>query len=997
MPLWRSYLDFSEAIQELPVKVKPKDTYSIPDVYGKAIQFYFALEDAYNQIHYDKEEVALWRGLIALLALKDHLDLPLNWEKVTLSGRDAFCNALQFTPAGFSAFPQGQKARQWDGSLFYVLRWYGKQAEDLLLYSPATLVYPVADWRSVFSGIPGIPCFNYADRRFDDPADVLEDHEKKIVYYWLDAMAKAFGSPDGGPVQATVRQHLNQYMKDLHVSLSSREVSCMKPTPISNDGGLDSSIGALNNTVDVVLEFKPDRIRAKSFFSEQLCCFVTSESNPFQNCSNSQKYKIRNRENWYALLPFHSSLRTHVPELAGGVEMAWVDRADGAYICVTMKMPSSMSAGMDLVKDYKVLDGGTQQEDLPLEGPVLRKDVAVKCPSSSGALPLIAVWPGTICNAWKEYYVLLEDPYTVGTTLEIYDKERDAGENKYAVKVNYLPGALPIERVRGSQRLSVGMITPQVSQAHQANTATISADVAVDFGTSSTRVFAKIQGGIDKLEIKISDDTSFIVTGGGNGGSRNTVRSNLVPFKASLESPDRDENLFSIYKRSSLAFLDTARPVLDGLIYRAEADENVESFKCFMPDLKWSVQHNQTYLAAFIKQLCLHVMVILHQKYSVNDITWHYSMPESLGEESQKIITNIWLVQVQDYLKHVSGEIKNHVNKCSVTESEAASRYFLFDEVGFANDEKGFLVVDIGGGSTDIALWQRTPKEKVMKWHTSVGVAGRMMFTRWIKKYLENLYGQPKDGPLKKMVEVVLSNTMSDEVQTALVERILGSFSDTLKKNYEEETNRHVSGWGMELCARINQAVSLLMFALGCQVGQMIFNKEFSIPAGEGSFVIAVGGTGSKILDWTLCSNETKEYFFRMGTKFSNGSIRSAIELQPSEQPKCEVARGLLETTVPTSGRPKTVREGSGLDYQKAVREFEKAYNEKFGTESDSNPWALPKLKINKSHVANELKKYNGKQGDIVKVFMECIYECICMEHKEIPKAAPEGAGKEGE
>lgn len=998
MPLWTSYPSFNEIIQELPIDGKPRDTYSIPDVYGKAIQFYLALENSYNQLNYKTEEVALWRGLIALLALKDYRDLPLDWKSVNLTDKNTFCNALQYTPVGYSAFSQNQAA-QWNGSLFYALTWEKEEEEDLLIYSPATLVYPVADWHSILSKIPDVPCFNYTAKRFDDPADVLEVPEKKIVYYWLQGMDQKLSALVSNEVLATIRRHLDRYMDDLNVSLSQWEVSSMEPIKISKNGGMEGSIGNLDCTVGVTLKFGEKCIPAKRFFSEQLCCFETKEPSPFQNCSDSQNYKIRNKANWYALLPFAPSLRECTPQLAGGVDMTWIDRDDGPYIRVTMTMPSGMDAGMDLVKEYKVLDGGTEQEALPLEGPVLLKDAAVKCPSTSGELPLIAIWPGVICGAWKKYYVLIDDPYAIDTTLEVCGEGSESGENKYAIKVSYLPDAIPIERVRSGQRLSAGMVTPKISRVRQADAAQISADVAVDFGTSSTRVFAKIQGIDKKTEIKITNDNAFIVTGGSNKGVQNTLRGNFVPSEPSLEKLDHDRNpdigkgLFSIYKRSSQKILNQAQPILDGLIYRAEVDENVENFKCFMPDLKWSVQYNETYLAAFIKQLCLHVMGYLHRNYHVTNITWYYSMPESLIKGSKETIKEIWEDQVQKYLESVSGSIKNHVPEFYMSESEAASRYFLFDEVGLANTDKGFLVVDIGGGSIDIALWQKDGQMKVMKWHTSVGVAGRRMFTRWITKHLKNLSSRATDSRLVGMTEAVLSNTMSDEVRTALVERILGLFAGDLKDEYKKEIQQHSSGWGTDLCAQVNLGVSLLMFALGCQVGQMISSKGLSIPGGEGSFVIAVGGTGSKILDWALCGDEIRESFFRAGTKFAKGCIPSKIEFQPSNDAKGEVARGLLETAVTVPDKPETNVEGTELDYHKAVKEFERTYNDQFGSGTDSRN--LPKLKISKSHIANELKKYEGNRGDIVKVFMECLYECICMDYKGNPGTAPDSDGKE--
>lgn len=994
MALWKKYGNPLDAVGDMPIEGIPEDKHSIPDVYGKAIQLYFALKESYDHSEQPMEEVLLWRGLLALLALKDYLDFPLNWEKVSLQkDRSAFSSALQYVPQNFAVFPQNSQAA-WNGSDFCVLTW-GKEhekKEDLLLYSPATLVYPVAAWRNIFSRLPGIRWFDREARRFADPVGVLEEHEKKIVFYWLQEMRRNV-LQQSGEAATVVLHHLNNYITDLKINLTPCEARCMDWAEIEGSGECADAVGHLRQSVRVRLYFgKNEPFPANRFFAEQLCCFKIGDKNPFSRCADSERYAIQNGDNLYALLPLHSSLRKYClsHKLAGGVHMKRVTRNGQAFIRVGVKMPDTMYGALDLIKEYPLYD--KEPDDVPLQ-----KDIAVLCPSEDGKLPIIAIWPGKICKAWKKYYVFLEDPYSMNSSLEIGEAGSCAGGNSYAAQVSYMPEAIPIEKAAKKQRISIGMLTLPVSPIPD-GAAAVSADVAVDFGTSSTRVFYKISGQAEKCELHIMEDSPLIVMGGRE--TWNVMRTNFVaPSPEGVAAPS-EENLFSIYRRSTSDPMSKAEPILDGVIYRAEKSENVESYSYFMPDLKWGVCNNRTYFEAFIKQLCVHVMVILYKTQSVTHITWKYALPESMLDLDQNAMAEAW-TKIHGYLTDMAGSIQNTLAPRYIMESEAASRYFLFDKDGVANTEKGYLVADIGGGSSDIALWQGNAETNVMKWHSSVNIAGRRMFTQWIGLYLVHLSGMVNSEDLKAMVGAAFSSQISPEMRTALVERILNQYERDLKNAYDEEIKNQPAGWGTALCAKINLGVSMLMFAMGCQTGRLIHDGALAVPDGEGSFVIAVGGNGSKMLDWTRCRNGVWEFFFRKGAEFAKGPIDSTVEIQKSGDPKAEVAKGLLDTHTITAEASQT-RSGEELsvpDCLEAVKQFQKAYNQKFHARHTGVP-ALPKLEINFDHIANKLNQYKNcqqgmLQGGIVKIFMEYIYPCVAERGTDLPPES-KSSGEKG-
>ena len=215
---WASYLDIDAALgagiipddnanpEKQPGNPPPAedsvDGHSMPDVYGKAVQQYISLRKAADRQNFNADSVRTWRGLLTLLALQEYLHLPLDWERVDMreemsAAPNLFFSALKHPPArkNMSLFPQNADW-QWNGAEFYVLRWTqpGKNPMDLLLYSPISLVYPVADWRKIFTYIAR------EDRRvarfFDSDTGsfrsligsrgpVLQDDESRMVCFWL--------------------------------------------------------------------------------------------------------------------------------------------------------------------------------------------------------------------------------------------------------------------------------------------------------------------------------------------------------------------------------------------------------------------------------------------------------------------------------------------------------------------------------------------------------------------------------------------------------------------------------------------------------------------------------------------------------------------------------------------------------------------------------------------------------------------------------------------
>ena len=62
--------------------------------------------------------------------------------------------------------------------------------EDIALFSPMTIVYPVADLGIKLPIVKQLKWFDYKERKFLNPTDVLYKTEKMLVCAWLDNLRK---------------------------------------------------------------------------------------------------------------------------------------------------------------------------------------------------------------------------------------------------------------------------------------------------------------------------------------------------------------------------------------------------------------------------------------------------------------------------------------------------------------------------------------------------------------------------------------------------------------------------------------------------------------------------------------------------------------------------------------------------------------------------------------------------------------------------------------
>lgn len=963
---WKSHQNISQVTAELPDGSFNDVWYAIPDIYSHALQLHFLLEEAVSKQKYNSDAVRLWRGLLTLIALKDYLELPLSWERVVLQGnsRNLLNNALVHPPAEAKNALFSAKNQLWDGKTFFVLKWnfQNEKPIDLLLYSPVTLIFPVADWRNVYTRLDSLSWYDKERKEFLAPESILNAHEKEIVYFWLSQVAGRFTSDVSNSAQRNIRMHINEYMYTLNTpKIKKGFFQLVDITGLSAD--LDELPG-VGKTVRAVLAPNmlniPQEIKTNKIFSDQICYFECNQ-NPFQQCQFSNNYIINSRPNCYAFLPINKDMWPADSDLVKDLKLTWSIEDEKEYI-----MASITINGKSYEQKYRVLDKASEE---PCK--LTEKHIAIPYGEvEAHKMPLVAIWPDRVDEDWKNYYVMLDGTGCSSGDLQIAQHcVCKTGSNEYVVQVESAPKMIPIVKkiTETGNEISVGIITPRLNltKRNSANAAV----VAVDLGTSSTRVFYKIGAKIDELDIR--DDYPTMVT---ECHQRKVllVRDNFIPpdtFKRSKGT------LFSIYRRGKY-FKHHVEPILDGVIYQPSytgalyaVELSEDAGTNLISDLKWN-RDRRPYYTAFMKQLLLHVTILLARK-GVNKITWKYALPENMGGIENQV-KEIWEQELIPYLKKVSNMQHDVVDR--TIESEATSKYFFSNTALPVDLEKGYLVVDIGGGSSDIALWQGTGQRARMLWHTSVNVAGRKLFTRLISEELQNLCEDVREETLKGHIYLI-KNEKDENRRNVLTEILLNANFADLLNNYLDNCQEHPDGWGNRLCLEINKGISLLLFALGYQIGALMKNGSFSVPAGQGAFVIAFGGRGANILKWRNVSEEKIVEFFKAGIHTAGAAANVSVRIAPSQDPKCEVAKGLLEE-MPFKRDPDTtpvITDMSVSKYITAAESFINAFDKSFHKLSSSSELPL----LDSDHITAAIHKSQSDINEIVNIFMETMYDEI--------------------
>lgn len=961
---WHKFENLQEVLDKMDrQETGEEDKHSIPDVYGRAIQLRISLETLKRKSDLGGKyiltrEILNWRGILTMLALQAFLHLKISLERVVFKENEkAFDKALKYAPE--SDIPGLQEG--WKDDVFYIVKLKGdKEVEetDIALFSSMTVVYPVADLEKKLPMTEGLKWFDYGKSKMLNPVKVLTKTEKIVVCVWLENLQKMLRESAYGQEQRAsdlvdiLVFHLDAYETELRRELADSEwmqkkcfeMGCIDTVFSSSAENVVNNI--LNTTVKLCLRFENNKKAGyDELFAEQIYC-VTREENPFNGCKFKEKHKIAGAEKKYAFVPlgrkmFDICSKEAIAELVNHLEMKWVDKGCGgrSYIQVDLFLSEISDENVDVEKKYYL-----NQEDEEING------ISTQVVEEDRDFPVIAVWPSECYEGCKKYYIYLADEKR-SVKVDLDDVKQ--GSNWYVKQTEQFPYVIPMKR---AGKYDIGIVLPEYAEEIKEKTASIYATVGIDFGTSGTTVYAKLDAEDSSFPVNIWADKPRYLTSAGDA-AKEMMNEYFI-------AESRQDKLYSVYRRSSEGLLNEPEPILDGVIYQAGEDKILEKSETdfFMSDIKWENPNNGAYYQVFIEELCMHVWQTLRSK-GVTSIKWKYALPLSIKDKD--IYHDMWKEKIQVFLNSSISSVNHVIESKEYSESEAVSLYFLYsDELKVVNKEKGYIVVDIGGGSTDIAVWQKAKNEAEVSMiaQTSVPVAGRILFTRWLLLNIRDIAREvfKNEEEIAKQLQRV-SEISNQQVANNFLDRIVNHQYDPIMKNYKQQGRE----WAKRLKKQLEFGMALMFFSMGSLVGHLVTMGALQKYAGNGNFNIALGGNGSKILRWTTQKDKLLKMFQAGVESRKVPSENFHPGLISSKKPKEEVAYGLLQESVVNSQKEtvdvkEMVTDDMAIQWNKV---FIQKYKELFEEEID----------INHSEICDIMSNID-RHIDVCNFFMNVMY-----------------------
>jgi len=528
-----------------------------------------------------------------------------------------------------------------------------------------------------------------------------------------------------------------------------------------------------------------------------------------------------------------------------------------------------------------------------------RKDDVVYLASA----PVIAVWPNfrTPSNSWKLYFSLVSSTQQATVTASPYSDSWNTnqrtirtalGEVDFEVfELRKFPEAFVCSyefsesdrpRVKRTVAGTLLVEPPEVVAERSEEF-----KVGVDFGTTGTNLYIR-EGDSEPQPLSFRPQF-LIVTKSDN--DVNELYQKFLPYD--IENTPFLSLYFESPSPPDKGYL---RPLLDGhILYLGRNRKFDARGDGVRTDLKWGDESDRVRLRAFLEQLCVQTAVEAASEGARN-MSWRFSYPSAFSPADRRDVANIWSSITDTHLDSTEDEANKvgrgllyrtgvHVHRKpeAFSESIAAARYFSNppDPRYRAPIVDGTICMDIGGGTTDIAIW----RNKKVVYQTSILFAGRDIFLNPIRMLPEFLSGfQVDTADLVRLKDhraafYAQADALIKQEGSLLLEKLPN-------KNAEVGTQGFVRLLAI--------AVAGLFYYVGLVLRTLTEKGQFdrSIPA------VFVAGNGSRIFHWLAGRRFSRDsmvtdLFLEM-MKAATGFDQSNLKIQISSLPKSEVAFGLI-------------------------------------------------------------------------------------------------------
>lgn len=1009
----------SDLVDDLKVAVNSKtDINSIPDIWARPAMYEAVLGDESHHLH--QKFVEEWRGILAIIALREARGLKnIKLEKFIVPDASELTGSEpKFEQVVAKLLPE--KFKKFGIDKNSIMQIFTINNKPLAFVWPGLLLCPAVGLDKII--VNNISWWN--DRDIIDPTKFLSDAEKVLLKNWIGNAIKNLDVKEN-----TLLGLLNSFREELSVDDTDTRMAFgnrigvegaykfidYPVMPVLSEKCIEDSVVKLVNqkgtnaktllvivpgmdkqwdiaankivvagtaTFDAVAnlcfggqifgenkkvingidiaQFNAELCSSEDFFTDKIgICYGTD--NRFSNSLVSLPIRIDGADA-RVILPIKQKLLEYL-------YAEWISE----HITVDVKEQPGGQTGSDIEVRVSLPLSGNKTERLIEISKIYHRSVGEIVDYDS--LPVVQIWPNFETveeNAWQAYYSFFDapigwqrktfyaEPYWDDIKPRCIETNSTYAEIIVGKKFPEAYGCYSVEEnASGNKKDEIGLILLKKPQKIQKSSSNKNCEVGIDFGTTNSIAYYAIND--EEPEIIRFQNRLYSVVDW-EFASVEELRRNFFSKK---EQPEENTTSIRSIFHTFIGEYDGEmdKPLMRGNIYylegtntTAEDDGNIEGLH---DDMKWSEDGTDN-MIGFLMQFAMQCMAEVVVKGATR-INWNYSYPSAFSVQQNDDMKRLWENHVLPSLHAISklsvSEISNK------TESVAMAEFFT--KRMDAAVQRGIVCFDIGGGSTDIAIWQGD-KKSGRRHQCSLRFAGRKI----LNNYLFN-----KKQNNSAILSLLRSN--SDEYNSQL-DRVnnadMNTFNmevESLLKYHEKLIFNSLTSKSMNtdvatILRDITFALAGIFYYVGTVITYLRNNDEYDEKVNLPNCY--VGGNASKLLDWagkgqfskgvsdiliaSLISGIRKA---NPKDQFDINAIRHNMpEVFKTSLPKQEVAYGLVCNSYIT-------KDAEVADKNQNTDNW---FDDIFGSESDGKNMTSANKKINDTIVAGEIFKINNEQAD---------------------------------